>query len=471
MGAWQWTGAAAAVAVAAGGLIWSFNRKEPPRPATGGGGSLITELEETAGSDSNTSSKFHAARDSMLAGDFGKARQFFGEIGANPGTLQPTRNWARFNSGLCSLFIGDLADARASYAVMATEDLYSAKPEAAELAHFFKDTSRWLNAEGIVQTKHIADLPADSMRAIGLLAAGLKNWYGGDAPAAAEFLRAFDAAAVPADWIRACKRLAQGYLSDAATIAGLQFPDVSKMTADAADAALTRARGEAARLTQPGPPKDKTMAEVEAFAVRVTARKDELAASSEGNHFLKVNGEIKLIRDTNTAAAVLGESYRFGDAATKLKGLPVNTPEAVKVREAHLAAWRKAEEFLDQLTKDLSRQPVQSSLELPAGVLSASVSANGTSLTFSPGQGAETKIPVNKIPPAKLIDLALLTRERITDSDDYYRRSELIYSFALRTGLTATAESFGEALGSELRRFREQLMLLNNIEFTVASPK
>ena len=49
----------------------------------------------------------------MLAGEFSKAQTIFAEVGTNPATRQPTRNWARFNSGLCALFTGDPAAALA----------------------------------------------------------------------------------------------------------------------------------------------------------------------------------------------------------------------------------------------------------------------------------------------------------------------------------------------------------------------
>jgi serine/threonine protein kinase len=465
--AWLWAGAAAVLAVSAAGVI-NFLNKPAPQPM--GLFSRTQPDDPTAGSDSSTSARFLSARNAMMIGDFGKARQYFGELGGEVAIVQPTRNWSRFNAGLCALFMGDLADARTAFAGIAKDGLYSNSAEDSEMAHFFVDTCEALATDGLVPASRLAGLPSDSVRCIGLLAAGLKNWYTGDAAAAAELFKAFDRSQLPATmatagWIEACKRLIRGYLSDAAAIAMLPSPDAGNMTAEEADATLTRARDLLSSLVQTGAPRNKAAAKVEALAASVAQRKEILAATGDGNHLQKVHEEFKLIREANTAAAALAESFRFAEAASKLKALATTTQEATAARDAHSTAWQKAEDFLGQLTRDLVRQPVESSMDHPGGAVSATVSASGTNLLFRPVQGVEAKIPINKIAPAKLVDLALLVRERELNSDEFYRRTELIFSFALRTGLTTAARAFGESLASEYREFRHQFALLNSMEF------
>jgi hypothetical protein len=366
--------------------------------------------------------------------------------------------------------MGDLAGSRAAFSTLGTEELFSNDVEAWDLAHFFKDTSRWLAADGIVETRHVEDLPSGSVRAIGLLAAGLKNWYEGDARAAAEFLRAFNSSVLPktADWIDDCKVLAQPYLLDAMVIANLTVPDVSALTAAEADAALAKARESFAKITQSGSPRNKAAAVVEDFAVRVEQRKLLLTSRQEVNDVQRINDEIKLIRDSNNAAAPLGENFRFRDAAAKLTALELSTIEAITAREAHVDAWKKADDFLADLTKELALKPVESTVEHPGGAAVASVSASGNILIFHPVRGVEVKVPVNKLLPSKLVDLALLVRERTFDSDEFYKRTQLIYSFALRTGLKTTATDLAQFLASEFRPFRSQLELLDNREFATA---
>ena len=121
-------------------------------------------------------------------------------------------------------------------------------------------------------------------------------------------------------------------------------------------------------------------------------------------------------------------------------------------------------QFLEQLVRDLAVRPVEGAVEHDGLVVRAAISASGTTLSARPAQGAEFKIPVSKAPPALLIELATDIRMRITDSDDFFRRSELIHAFALRTGLRGTADATATALAAELRRFRDQLAVLNTME-------
>ena len=461
---WQWAGAAAAVAAGGVSLFFAL-KKDPPAPITGRG-SLVTDADPTAGSDRSTSARFLVARDAMLAADYGSARPIFEELGEAEATQQPTRNWARFNAGLCALFMGDTAGARSSYKAIANEGYYSAAADDADLARFFVNTANWLAAGGAVPVEKRDDCPADSVRAIGLLAAGLKNWHTGDPAAAVEFFHAFEASAPPrsAAWVENCKRLISAHLADAALIASLPAPEIGKLSAEEADKSLAAARDTLTKLTLPGAAKERAAASVEAFAAVVIKRRDALMAATGGDHTQRANTELKLIRETNAAAAALGESFRFTEAAAKLKALTLTTPEASAVRVAHDETWQKASQFLEQLIRDLAARPMEGAVEHEGNVVRATISASGTVLSARPAQGIEIKIPVGKAPPRLLIELATDIRTRATDSDDYYRRSELIHAFALRTGLNGTADAAAETLAAELRRFRDQLSVLNTLE-------
>lgn len=461
--AWQWSAAAAALMAAAGVLIWRAGKKEAP-PVSGSGGSLVTDADPIAGSGESTSARFLNARGLMLNAKFSEAYRLFDELGDSAATVQPTRHWARFNAGICALFLGDTEGARDIYSVIAGEPLYSTSQESAELARFFSDTSRWLAAVGSVPTARMADCPANSVRAIGLLAAGLKNWHAGDTASAAEFLRAFAAASPPAsaDWVADCKPLIQGHLADAAVIAALPGSDVSKLSVAEAEGVLVSARNAVATLAAGGAPKEKAAAAVEALAASVAKLHEQLAKAGQVDS-RRVNSELKLIHDTNAAAAALGENYRFAEAAAKLKALTVTTPEASSAREAHLDTWQKATAFLEQISRDLV-QPVAGVIEQGGGVVRAVWSFSSGMLSAKPAQGTETRMPLAKVAPGRLVELADDILKRISDSDEYYRRSELMYCFALRAGLNATAKTCGETLAGELAGFREKLSLLNLVE-------
>lgn len=466
---WPWAAAAAATVIAGVSLFHTLKKKPPPDVRTGGG--WPGPEAPAVGSDDSTSARFISARESLLASEYGKARRIFEELGDAPGTLQRPRNWARFNAGLCALLMGDTAGARSCYKAIARDGPYSTAEEDAGLAGFFVSTAAWLAADGPVPVKKMADCPADSVRAIGLLAGGLKNWHAGDAAGAVAFLSAFDASAPPqsAAWVGNCKRLGKGYLEKAVLVVSLVTPPVENLSAEEADKALAAARDTVSKLTLPGAAKDTAAAVVEAFASAVAKRKASLIAAGGGDPTQRANTQLKLIRETNAGAAALGESFRFREAATRLEELTVTAPEATAVRDAHRDTWEKASQFLEQLTRDLAERSVDGPLERDGRVLRVAFSAAGPVLSARPHQGAEIKIPVSKASPALLIQLATDIRTRITDSDDFYRRSELIYAFALRTGLRGTAEDTAVMLAPESSRFRDQLSALNTVEVVDAS--
>jgi hypothetical protein len=317
----------------------------------------------------------------------------------------------------------------------------------------------------------MAECPAGSVRAVGLLAAGLKNWHDGEAAPAAAFLRAFNAAELPrsAAWVESCKKLILDHLTDASAAADLPLPDVAPLSADAADAALSAARQHLTKLKLPGAVKSKAAAAVETLAAAVARRKEQLMAATGGTPAQRAGSEMRLILETNAACAPLGESYRFADAAAKLQSLALTLPQTAAARDAHLDAWQKAAAFVEQLAKDLTKQPVEGLMDQNGGAVRAACTIAGGFLTGKPSQGAEIKVPLARVPPARLVELASDVLLRITDADEYYRRCELLYCFALRTGLKNTATAAGENLAAELRRFRQQFTLLNTVEVQISA--
>lgn len=192
-------------------------------------------------------------------------------------------------------------------------------------------------------------------------------------------------------------------------------------------------------------------------------------AAAGGDRDQRANAELRLIHETNTACETHREGYRFTEAAAKLDALKMTTPESTASRDAHRDTWKNAAAFLDQLSRDLARQPVEGVVDNAGVSVRASIGINGAILTAKQAQGPEIKIPLSKASPALLAALASDLLARITDADDFYRRSELLYCFALRTGLNQTAQAWADTLSAELRRFRDQLSVLQTVEVVSAS--
>jgi eukaryotic-like serine/threonine-protein kinase len=470
MAPWQWA-AAAGIAVAAGsGLFMALQKEKPVQQGGGMQGSLVTDADPTAGSDSSTSNRFLTARDAMQAGDFGKARQYFEEIGGNTATHQPTRNWARWNAGLCALLMEDAAGAKTIYKALAAEPLYSQGAGEAELANFFSRTSQQLSAEGTVSAGFRNDCPPDSVRAIGLLAAGLKHWQAGETAQGTALMEAFETSTPPQPtgaWVENAKKLASPWLDDVRalrTLTRFAAADVEKMPAAEAEAALSSARAALEKMKRPGLARDKAAAALATLAQAVEKRTQAVAMQEGTRRDVDVNAEFQLVHDTTAAAASLGESYRFMEAAAKLRALPVQSPEATALRDAHAGAWEKSAQFLEQLLKDIAARPMEGVVTDAKGqpvlaVLSASEGAISARLP----QGAELKVVPGKMAPASLLALGEDILATVSDSDDYYRRREMLYFFALHSGRKGVAAAISTSLSREYAPFRERLAALNTV--------
>ena len=456
----RWVGAAAAMAAVGGGGIWMAMR-----PGSGGGevvvrtGALVTDADPVAGSDSSISARFLPARDAMLAGDYGKARQLFEELGAEEKVRQPTRNWARWNAGLSALLMGDEAGARRLYGVLAAEGRYSEHPAEAELAGFFASTAGWLAADEVVADGKQGECPVESVRAIGLLAAALKNWHRGDAAGAARYFGMFEGARVPASaaWVGMCGKLVEVERREAAVIAGLPGADTAALPVEQAAAVLASARAAVAGLTMEGAARKAAgvaLAELEAVLRPV------LGIPGGGADEGKGADDFEVLAKAKERVAELGLARRFEEAAVVMAGLPVRGAEAQRIAAAHAETWRRAGRFAVQLAEDLAAQPVEGVVDAAGGVVRGMVSAVGDQLVVKPRGGAEVRVAVAKVPAATLVALADSVLAGVRDSEGYYLRGELVHAFALRSGLESTAAEYGRALSAELRRFRETLAML-----------
>ncbi len=462
---WAWAAGAAAVVAAAS--WWAMRPAEAPAVPRGGG-LLLSGADPESGVDGAVSAQYGQAREALLRGDFAKGRELFGQLGNSPDTPQPTRHWAVFNAGLCALFAGDNEAARHSYESILRDGPYEEggnKSEGPGMAQFFVRAAGWLAAGQAVPPERVAECSTSDPRAAGLLAAGLKNWNHGDAAAALPFLQAFAGATVPA-WLESTKRLLGGRIQDCLAAAALTTPDVSQFTAEQADAALASARAAFARLTIGGPVKDQASARVNALESAVRLRKRELAAAVASQRARQANAEFKQILDLNAAAlaSAMRGDYQFADTAAKLEALSIASPEAAPVRDVHAATWRKAHQFLELLVKDLAARPSEGVVQQAGVPARALISASGATLTAKFAQGPPATFPVTRAPPGLLLELAADFRAMVTDSDDYYRRSELLHAFALRTGQARTAADLGESLAAEVPAFRRTLSDLNTVE-------
>ncbi len=463
---WKKT-AAAALITAAGVGAWIALHPAPAPVVELAAGPVIMDADPSSVSDSNTSSKFLAAREAMATADFARAREGFASLAAAETTQQPTRQWARFNAGLAALFTGDNAGAAKEFTPLAGP-LFSNAPADAPLAAFFQSTAAWLGADRSVDPGKITDCPADSAGAIGLLAGGLKNWNSGDPAGAAKWLDAFARCpeSIPS-WVKRLQATSAPWREAAVALTSL--PDLDPAHASAADAAERSAAATAvlAAIKLPGPAVVKARTSLTAFMAAVEARNTESTDKERQQRLAQEEAEQKIMTSALQRAADLGRGRQFDQAASILRALPLDTPTAKQAAEMHADTWAAAGEFLKQLAADLAREPVKVVFDNATGQPQPSmVSLTGSILHARPlsaGIGGEIVRPLSQTSGATLAAMALSIIQREKDADGFYRRSEMLYWFALRSGLREFAAEHGRSLAQELRPFRAKLDALNGI--------
>lgn len=244
----RYTALAAAAAAAAGLSAWAAWREpvEPGNTVPVAGG-WITDPEPPTATDDSVAARYLAARDALFGRDFDRARELFAAVAADPAIRQPTLNLARYNAGLAALLAGDEPGSRQWFAEIRTDRSPAPAPGDGELLRFLTRSAGFLEGSAPVPLSHRDDCPNGSVRVIGLLAAGLKNWHVGSLADSLPFLQAFVGAKPPvtAAWIDGYKALAAPFLSDADL--ATRLPDRSSGTPFSRDH-LTR-RLQAARET------------------------------------------------------------------------------------------------------------------------------------------------------------------------------------------------------------------------------
>ena len=110
--------------------------------------------------------------------------------------------------------------------------------------------------------------------------------------------------------------------------------------------------------------------------------------------------------------------------------------------------WENADSFLDVLANDLAT-PIEGTLDRPQGPSSRGlIGGTADGLKLKPASGPEITLPFPYWTPASLAALAERVLGRAADSDEYYRRRELLVAFAMRSGL----KTYGVVAGRELAR-------------------
>ncbi len=441
--------AAAVAAAALGGGISTWLKKPAPPVVTDGGLQIVSD--PTVSASKTVSQEFTQARDALFRGELPEARESFLRLAQT--APQPTANWSLFNAGICALLQNDEKGGRENFA-----KLQGNSDDA--LGMFFNRIHDLMDSPRPITLEEMNELDTDGYAAMGLLAAGLKNWELGAGAAAAALLDKFHTSkpSGQASWVTQYHSLVSPQLADLAHLKA--WPDFSnrKMTGAEATAAAATGRRTLTLLKLPGPVKTSCENELAGFENRL----GELLEKEQAT-LAKLETEL---REQETAqftqamkeAEQAATDFQFTNAIARLQRETFKSTGIQQMVADHFALWQHAEEFLGQLSKDLATTSREGEVPRSDGTIMkgkiTTANRKGVQLQVA-GSTGETTLSFAQIQPATLIRWAEqpLDEEKITDADEYYHRRELIVAFALKSRQTVLGALRGNELAREHRTF------------------
>jgi len=413
--------------------------------------------------------RFLEARENLFKGELAVAKKTFRDIAKSDAAAAPTRRWALFNIALCYQLEGESEAARNQFSVI-SKTLDGAEEEEEDNRMFFRALCEEMLRGSMPVDEVKSRFKRDSAESLGFIALGLRAWQFGDWDTALSFFDTFELADRSEDigWVDRYGTLLPDYYHDYELI--LSEPIVSR---DLDFDELKAAREGYGVLGS----KILTRGRARRRIGRRVAWLDGFEKTLESGEAVEDGMRVQVIDKTELAElqeivmALRRENYqqgyRFAEAANAL-GRAAEDFESDLVRDAagqHIYLWEQADAFIDQLVEDLngdvytklSQEPlVEGSDEAPnpLGFEGEIVRATREYLTLRLDYG-ESRFTVTDIPPAALVAIADRIAERTPDSNEHYRRRELVVAFAHMT-MAEDGWRYADPLMEENRRFRER---------------
>ncbi len=380
------------------------------------GGIAIAQGERVITADeSGAAEQFLQGREHFAAGRFGKARELFAELAAKESAPASTRIWSRFFLGSIHLFSGNLAAAGESFRQV-LELTPESDADQAETVAFLKRAASVLSGPLPLLPEEAAFSP-DSVEALGLLAAGLKNWQHGEFDSGAVLLKAFAESRPPADapWLESLKGQVDPFLADLGTIASLPNPAASFSEPDLAaarealeqGAAALRTKGAAPRFVQRRLDRIGEIRELAEKAASGTTTMEAGVANAPTSPSLAAaspdeQAEIDRLRAVVGALRASSEALRFAEAAAQIQAESLATPLGSAVHEALV----QADHYLARLASALRRTPYEGTVRRQVGrSFEAKVSAVDAALFVVDLGFGPNEIEVEEFAPDWLVEI------------------------------------------------------------------
>lgn len=429
-----------------------------------GGGERVISV-----GDQTISGIFQTAREQFAAGRFREAEENFTRLVADQNVPPSTRIWSHFFRGTIKLFQGDETVARESFL-----EVVHLTPEAgatnAEAIGFLKRAAAPLG-DPLPVIADEAVFSANSIEALGLLAAGLKNWQAGQFASGADFLQRFSAAQVPGDlhWLALLQGTAKPFLEDWKMLQALPNPTASATDLDAQSETLKKAaeslrtRGAAPRLVKARIERIAKIRELAARAAEPEPDPDpdpvpgpdpapvvvsQTPTATPGAAMSPTDqAELDRLKSVVASLDSYAETLLFTGAAQQLQAETFQAPQVASIRDELVRGCGEAGKFSSRLAEGFTLKSYEGVIRrrtgkpLEAKVTSATAEALVIDLGFGPNE-----VDLGEFAPDWLIEAGLQVLPPVAagTAGDW---ESLIY-FGLFTGQAALVEAkAGELAG------------------------
>ena len=427
-----------------------------------GGGVTLTAGKETV------SERFAEARQEMLESrHFAQARAKFVKLAESKDVPASTANWARFNAALCDIILGRKADAVAQFQKLSTDASVNG------LAPFFSKIKERMS-RNLTLGVPLSSLAyrTDNEEILGYLLHGLAEWHLGDALLGSEEMLHFNKhlpdigrkntntqATTSLGWIALYGKLADHYEPDFALVRAALQPR-SSANIDELRTALADVRQTKGKLKTSGA--FRSMIEewesgLKREIARMTLEQQQQQFEADKKHR---QADLALLGEVNTLVPSLVQGYDYSRAIDLLAGTRLKTEDVRSALDGRLYLHTQSRDFIRQLVADLSTKGWNGTItRQEGGQMSGRIActADGATVSVTLERGT-LSLPFESLTPECLVEIAQAFSAEVTDSTDYYRRQEVIASFARLNGLTQLSATIAAQLMEENRSFRSRWM-------------
>ncbi|MDF1814521.1 MAG: serine/threonine-protein kinase, partial [Verrucomicrobiales bacterium] len=335
--------------------------------------------------------KMLSGRSAMVRGRFGEALNIFSDLEGNANFTQPTLGWNTFNHGLVELLMGNEKSARNAFQSLRKQKGFD-DPAHKPYDVFFSQIGAILS-DPLPVLRSDVRISSETFEAIGLLAAGLKNWEQDQFEEAGIFLRDFGRiGTLETDpWIAEMKPVTGKYLADLAAYEKLPNPSVQM---SASDLKKVKAQLESAE--------DKARTSRMKQFIRARLRRAESFiedAKKKAPPPPKVdsdvwtdeeNAEVSQLQKLVESLPDYKSNYAFSEALASLENAEFTTPKGKALHQDLIEGYKKAGNFLPSLVERFNSGNYQGKIRrktgmaLDAAITSATVDTFVVDLGFGP---------------------------------------------------------------------------------------